>query len=257
MSIVRALPGGFLLLVLLGSVAGSHAQERPPPPVGPHPGFAVVELYTSQGCSSCPPADAVLRRLDAWARANDHRVFSLSFHVTYWNRLGWRDPFSQAAFTERQHDYADLFDRRNVFTPEAVINGRISQNGSHETSMRQRVEAALARGALARVSLSAEAIEGGVRVEHEVEDAPPGSRLWLALVERGLSSEVTRGENRGRRLHHDNVVRHQRSAALLNGSTTLPLESRAGPRRVSVVAFLQHHRRGTVLGAERVDLLAR
>lgn len=224
---------------------------------GTHPGVAVVELFTSEGCSSCPPADDALVALDRWARHDGLRVYPLSFHVTYWNRLGWSDPFSQAAFTARQQDYAAHLGRRNVFTPQAIVNGRLSLNGSHADDIRSAVRGALSRGAPARVEVTVharDAHEGQAVVSHRVTDAPRGAALTIALTESGVRVDVPRGENRGRSLRHDHVVRVFRRAASLTGETVIALPPQQAGRRLSVVAVLAHTHDDTVYGADRVDL---
>ncbi|MEM9863798.1 MAG: DUF1223 domain-containing protein, partial [Myxococcota bacterium] len=151
---------------------------------------ALVELFTSEGCSSCPPADEVLRGLDG------EGIIPLSFHVDYWNRLGWRDPFSDAAFTERQRAYARVFDEGRVYTPQAVVNGRFGLVGSRAAALRARIrEASRLTGATVELSLHRDGRE--LEVSHEVEGASAQAAVHLALVESQLETNVRRGENRG------------------------------------------------------------
>lgn len=165
-------------------------------PVGE--GAIVVELFTSQGCSSCPPADRLLTAIAAGA--SDRPVIALAFHVDYWNDLGWRDPFSSSTATERQEMYARALGR-GLFTPQVVVNGRAHVVGSR----RGEVERALA-AAKPVPSMSANASIAGdvLRIR---ADAPTGTRAMAAVFEDDLETEVRFGENRGEHLRNDRVVR--------------------------------------------------
>ncbi|MCA9557144.1 MAG: DUF1223 domain-containing protein, partial [Myxococcales bacterium] len=154
--------GVILILALAGAGVAAFAlrsESRPTPPTGDAtaPGFAVVELFTSEGCSSCPPADANLARL--LKAAGDRPVLGLSWHVDYWDRLGWKDPFSSDAATARQNAYAKAWGTRRLYTPQMVVNGRDEFVGSSEAQADAAVAAAL-KGP-ATVALSARAKAAG------------------------------------------------------------------------------------------------
>jgi hypothetical protein len=178
-------------------------------------GVAVVELFTSEGCSSCPPADDVLNALAADARTRHTRVFALAMHVDYWDSLGWPDPFASPAMTSRQQDYARSFGVRGLYTPQMVVGGTEEFTGSDDSRAHDAVSRALARtgGATlgARVRRNA---DGSLTVAYEAKGAPSGSRVDAALVEDGLAVHVRAGENSGRTLRHDGVVRALVSEAL-------------------------------------------
>ncbi len=204
----------------------------------------VVELFTSEGCSSCPPADALLARL-AREGLPGTRVLGLSEHVDYWNGPGWRDPFSSRVFTERQEDYARRLGVDTVYTPQAVVDGEAQVLGGDEASLR----AAILRAARApRGTLVLRRSPEGVAVE----GAWPGGRavVRVALVEDGVESRVTGGENAGRMLRHDGVVRWLGTAGegdgAWRGAVALPP---AGRGRLRVIAFAQSTRTGRVLAA--------
>lgn len=161
-------------------------------------GAIVVELFTSQGCSSCPPADRLLTEIAAGASARP--VIALAFHVDYWNDLGWRDPFSSSSATERQEAYARSLGR-GLYTPQLVVNGRAHVVGSR----RGDVERALARAEPVPSLAATGAIEGDIlRVRAE---APEGTRAVVAVYENRLATDVRAGENRGEHLRNDRVVR--------------------------------------------------
>src|ERR1700744_6104626 len=122
------------LLVAAGVfIAGAFINKRKVPVTDAGKGFAVIELFTSEGCSSCPPADALVARVQK--ESNDKPVYILAFHVDYWNRLGWKDVFSSAEYSERQNQYARWLKLSSVYTPQIVVNGRTEFVGSEEANL--------------------------------------------------------------------------------------------------------------------------
>jgi hypothetical protein len=232
-----------------------------PPPAGPP--CAVVELFTSEGCSSCPPADALLAQIDADARATGQRVFPLEFHVDYWDNLGWRDPYSSAAATERQRDYADRLGLDQVYTPQMVINGTSEFVGSNRARAAREIVAALAAPTAVSVSITPAAdhvlVGGATRYRVTLRPSPRGAEVVVARVESGLVSKVGRGENGGRTLHHASVVRAFAVATPgPDGAVTVAVgKPSAGgggvgagaTRATRVIAFAQDRATGAILGA--------
>lgn len=158
----------------------------------------VVELFTSQGCSSCPPADAVLSEL---AKRPD--VLALSFHVDYWDRLGWKDPFSSPTATRRQRAYGDQFRLRSIYTPQIVVDGKAEMVGSDKRAVTGAIAAAKP-AQLADISLQRDA--SGVRAHVGPNGLPDEARVQLVGYVRGHTTRVTAGENAGRRLPNSNIV---------------------------------------------------
>lgn len=235
------------VLALLLVLAGCAADPVPPaePPVSepdPPAGFALVELFTSEGCSSCPPADAALARLVEEDRPG---VLALAFHVDYWDRLGWRDPFGSAAYSERQRAYAPMLDRR-VYTPQAVVNGTRGLVGSRERELHEAIETALATPAELDLLLNVRRNDEEVIVSVSASRPPEGAVLYVALVQRSAATDVPRGENRGRRLTHVNVVRALTSVEPGSGPVRLLVPREAG--EVFVAAWAQEGMTGRVLG---------
>jgi hypothetical protein len=186
---------GSLVAATMGAAAGVA-----PALAGERAGPVVVELFTSQGCNSCPPADAYLGEL---AKRPD--ILALSWHVDYWDYIGWKDPFAQHAFTQRQHAYSRSLDQRYVYTPQMVINGRLQGIGSERGEIERLIgeakteqAAAAARGP--RLSLVGDSvhIEGG---------AATSSNVWIAVFDPQQWTAVEQGENAGHRLGEYNVVR--------------------------------------------------
>ncbi|OWP61847.1 DUF1223 domain-containing protein [Hymenobacter amundsenii] len=186
----------------------------------------VVELFTSEGCSSCPAADAALRELETAHSVPGVEVIALGQHVDYWNRLGWKDAFSSSQFTERQRDYAAGFGTGS-YTPQVVVNGRYEFVGSQRAKLADAIARA-ARAPRATVVLSRPSPGTlGISVSHLPAGTAP-TEVLLALTETGLSSQVGRGENAGRLLRHAAVVRALRPlgspAADGTFATTTPLQ---------------------------------
>jgi hypothetical protein len=216
--------------------AGEASSARP----------VLLELFTSQGCSSCPPADRLLSRL---AEQSAGAIVPLAFHVDSWNRLGWRDPFSRREWTVRHEAYTRSLDQL-PYTPQAVIAGRAAMVGSDEGAIRAAVAAAATLPA-AELSLalepSAEEIGVAVAVELPASLRQRKLHLLLALFETGLETPVERGENGGRILRNDYVVRTLERAALLRANgpahsehgATLELASDWELSNLGVAAFLQ------------------
>jgi len=177
---------------------------------GSHPRLVVLELFTSEGCSSCPPADAFLKQLDDTGRVNDVDVIAIEEHVDYWDRLGWRDPFSSQDWTERQEQYARVFRHDGPFTPQFVVNGRRDfVSMSSREALQSMVEASTAAAAELHLSPTGDSPRSA-EFSITIENAPPETHsavLLLAVTERGLSSNVLRGENQGRNLAHAPVLR--------------------------------------------------
>lgn len=230
-----------------GRAARMAATETPP-------GVAVVELFTSEGCSSCPPADALLGTL---AREDRPGVLPLALHVDYWNRLGWADPNASAANTARQRLYARAMGRGRVYTPQMIVNGTAAFVGSNTTVARRRIGEALARPATARVALEARADGRSVALTVNVDGAPSDAVVHLALVRPETAQRVPRGENRGRTLAHTNVVRALRTLPVPpDGAVRASLALPAGlaARDAFAAAWVQRGAVGEVLGATRADV---
>ena len=240
-----------LLLACLATGPRSAADEAADGSAAP---AVVLELFTSQGCSSCPTADRVLRRLGREGVAGGPLLVPLAFHVDYWNRLGWTDPFSSARWSARQRRYAEVFGARRVYTPQIVLNGRREMVGSHEGRVRSEIPAVAGRASGARIELSSPVVDAAagelaIEVSAERRDADGPSRLvaMVALFENGLVTAIDAGENARRTLENDYVVRVLRPAFTLErgaGSRrrerlTIGLDPAWVAANLGVAAFLQ------------------
>jgi hypothetical protein len=222
----------------------------------------LAELFTSEGCSSCPPADALLMKLDRLQPVTGAHVIVLSEHVDYWDQLGWRDSFSSPQFTKRQADYARLMGSE-VYTPQLIIDGRVQLNGSDAKDIQAAIAHAAARPKLPVriVQATREATrEGDNAVVHLSVPALPSGRsdVWVAVADESDQSSVTKGENSGRRLAHVAVVRSLTKVGSVSKTegfdqtVRLPLTpaNTSGSRIVVFVA--QSH--SSIMGADSMPL---
>ena len=221
----------------------------------------LVELFTSEGCSSCPPADDLLARLIASQPIESARIVALGEHVDYWDQLGWKDRFSSAAFTNRQQIYANRLSRDGPYTPQLVIDGRAECVGSDAGAARRAIAKA---AATAHGQIRIDAGQPGLRVVVENLPQKPTDRadLLLAITEDHLQTDVKRGENHGRTLSHVAVVRQltrigEVVGAAGRGETTVTPAPDWQREHINVVAFVQERRNGAVLASAIVPLVAR
>ena len=196
----------------------------------------VIELYTSEGCDSCPPADQWLSRTVAKMRTEkDNNVIPLAFHVDYWDYIGWKDAFAQPAFTQRQNALAKSGGASGVYTPQVFVNGKDDRSWTRGGGM------ASARPAAVKFNLTSQWQVDGMVLSGKFADANPAIRLRYAVTENGLVTAVKAGENRGVTLHHDAVVRaHGTLTADASGAFTatvrIPREMRRSSSLLHVIA---------------------
>jgi hypothetical protein len=228
---------------------------EPPKPIGQ--GNAVVELFTSQGCSSCPPADKLLAEL-----AERPGVVALSYSVDYWNYLGWHDTLSSAANSDRQREYARTRGDGRVYTPQVVVDGLLHVNGSDENAIGQAIGDASARLANVKVPVSMRA-DGNtlvIDVAAAPEQSPTrGATIWLAIAKEQETVSVTRGENRGRNLSYHHPVRELSPVGMWKGEAMtlrLPLKDLKTMGGDCLVALLQVENAGPILGAAEYEVVA-
>ena len=231
------------VLLLLVLWAGGVSDE-PQSPV-------LVELFTSQGCSSCPPAD---RLLSDWQAQDRPSVILLAYHVDYWNRLGWRDPFSRAEFSDRQRDYGDVLPSR-VYTPQMVVGGKAVLVGSNraaaEQALTQMQAAKQAIGVQLEVTKQGEKLNVAYTLSGELDAK---TRVHVALVSDHLKTKVRRGENAGRDLVNTAVVRRWKTVpAKERGQVMVPLTAAFEGDLSRVVLWVQQGQVGRVLGVSQVD----
>ena len=213
---------------------------------------ALVELYTSEGCSSCPPADRQLSRL---RQALDPAAVAvpLALHVGYWDYIGWKDPYAQSAFGERQSALVRANRQKTVYTPQFFVGG--AELRAWRGGLREQVRELNAQPATASIRVqAAQAANGALALSAEASAAAAPAALYLALTESGLVSSVTNGENSGATLAHDHVVRAWIGPIALQGGAVQTQREIALPAawnraKLEVVAFVQDQQSGRVLQA--------
>lgn len=219
-------------------------------------GFAVVELFTSQGCSSCPPADELVENIQK--ESNNQPIYILAFHVDYWNRLGWKDVFSSAAYSKRQNQYAQWLNLQTIYTPQIVVNGRKEFIGSEETTLRNAIKSNLQKPCSLVLTLSdIKYDKDKVDLHYNIEGATNQASLVLALVQKSATTNVKAGENGGRTLAHVQIVRNLQTLNLdgkNNGTATIAIPSTLNNQSLEVIAFLQNNSNGEILAAAKSSL---
>jgi hypothetical protein len=224
----------------------------------PQKGFAVVELFTSEGCSSCPPADALVAAVQK--EDKDLPVYVLAYHVDYWDRLGWKDAFSEAAYSDRQRQYASWLKLSSVYTPQIVVNGRTEFVGSQAGSLSNAIHRGLGQQATTGLSLSGLKVEGK-KLDWQCGIGGAGTAgrkghfsLSVALVQRSAVTQVKAGENEGKTLSHVQIVRSFQTAPLDDkGKSAGQLDWPSGvdPANAEIIAFLQDEATGNIVAATR------
>ena len=241
---MKCLFGFASVLAVAGLAMGQSSKTIP----------VVIELFTSEGCSSCPPADRLLAALDREQPVPGAQLIVLSEHVDYWNTLGWVDPYSSHEFSERQQRYGEALRIQDVYTPQAVVDGRLEVVGNSAPKLETAIQQAMHQKKVPlqlRVSQSEKGIHVEVRTEGSV---PRGAEVYFAIAEDGVESKVSAGENGGRVLTHTAVVRSLtkggKLAAAGNDGIAMDLKtSTRWGKHLRVIALLEERDGGKILGA--------
>jgi hypothetical protein len=217
------------VVLALGQLAPCLAADKP----------VLVELFTSEGCSSCPSADTYLSGL----RQSNKNVILIGEHVDYWNNLGWADPFSSPKWTERQREYCEKLGANSCYTPQAVINGRRQCVGSNQSAVQDAISSTSDVLSVPIAMKIARGSAHSVDVSLVVGNSSRTNNVSLYLVEDGVSVNVQRGENGGRKLSHDGIVRSQTAIKNIKSgekaSASLPLQNSGHSERFRIVAILE------------------
>jgi hypothetical protein len=239
--------GALGVCVIVAIVRPAHAEPR-----------AVVELFTSQGCSSCPPADRIIGEL-----ANDPSIIALSMPIDYWDYLGWKDTLADSRFSARQKAYSQMRGDRDVYTPQVVVNGSVHVIGSDRAGIESAIgNTKRADGVMSvpvEMSISGKQIKVSVAAAGE-GPAPMHGEVWICSVSREIPISIRRGENSGREIIYHNVVRNLLKVGDWNGSPgswTVPLENISRDGVDAAVVYIQDGNRdkpGAMLGAAYTSL---
>tara|TARA_R110000868_G_scaffold822_1_gene6094 strand:- start:19270 stop:20034 length:765 start_codon:yes stop_codon:yes gene_type:complete len=250
---LKLIPAFIVYLFLNGTIAFSQNNSAKKATKG----FALLELYTSEGCSSCPPADELMGKLQNEYKEN--KVYILAYHVDYWDRQGWKDVFSNADYTKRQYEYAKYLGKEPIYTPQLIVNGKADYIGSEEAMVRNAIKGTLAKPKIVDLFLEANLVDNKLNVSYGVNKDSKNNRLVLAIVQKSAKSNVKRGENANRILSHFQIVRHLESVALsgnLEGITSISLLKGFNTKEYEVIGFVQDVNSGVILAAERATIIS-
>jgi hypothetical protein len=231
------------------------APAKQPVPKAGGNGFAVLELFTSEGCSSCPPADELMARIQQESQGK--AIYILAYHVDYWNRLGWKDSFSDADYSMRQIQYGRWLNQPQIYTPQVIINGKAEFVGSDETTIRSAIAEQLATQQGETLALQAEQNNGNLKVQYRIAGVAKGQVLLIAVIQKTAKSNVERGENAGRTLSHVQIVRKLQidyPGASGDGSVTTSLPKDFNAQNWEVMGLVQDQGNGEILAAAKAQL---
>lgn len=217
-------------------------------------GFAVVELFTSEGCSSCPPADELVEKIQQ--NSKNKEIYILAFHVDYWDHQGWKDRFSEKEYSDRQRQYASILHLRTIYTPQIVINGATEYVGSDQGSVLNAISKGLDQpsGETAALTLDGKIAGGKLNVKYQGAGEDKNSELVLALIQKSAQSSVKAGENSGRNLSHVQIVRQLIRSDLNNKKDiTMKLPVDFKEKGWELIGFIQHKTDGHIINAARFD----
>lgn len=244
----------FLGAVLVTAIASAFTFKKMGNSTPADKGFAVVELFTSEGCSSCPPADALIAKVQKESAGK--AIYILAYHVDYWNRLGWKDVFSDAAWSQRQKGYSQRL-KSEVYTPQAIVNGRTEFVGSEENNLRNAIKNGLQKDAKTAVAINnVKVASDKIALQYRADGETNNTSLLVALVEKNATSKVERGENAGRTLSHVQIVRKLQSINLQGhaaGTVNIAVPTGFSAEGWEVVAFAQNNTNGEITGAARAE----
>ena len=213
----------------------------------------IAELFTSEGCSSCPSAEALLKEMADITSKESVAVVGLAFHITYWDHLGWKDPYSQPEFTSRQKKY-DEFLTTQQYTPQVILNGEFEFAGGNPFAFRNAIAKAVSTPYYFSLGATATHSDNKVTIDYAVDKKPKSESLNVALVQTSIENHVKNGENKDRVLKHYNVVRKFQTVDLeYRGQLTFELPTDLAVNKCELV-HVQHSRNLRVMGASRIVL---
>jgi hypothetical protein len=247
-----AIGAGIVILLLAATFIDRHValQATPPPYTNPDQGFALLELFTSEGCSSCPAADKLFTHIRE--TAGDKPIYVLAYHIDYWDHLGWKDIFSNPEFSKRQRQYGTWFGTDQIYTPQVVINGSAECVGSDEAKLSDRITQALNTRVTHSLTLQAKLQGQKILIDYQAEGQINDNHLLIAIVQKHAIRKIQRGENGGRTLEHTSIVR---DLQILNvesrGSHELLLPDGFNLQDWELMGLLQQAKNGKVTAAAR------
>lgn len=241
-----------LAAVIVVSAAFMNLQQKKITGLKVHgKGFAVVELFTSEGCSSCPPADDLVASIQK--QNKDKQIYILAYHVDYWDHQGWKDTFSDAAYSGRQRKYVEWLNLRTVYTPQIVTNGKTEFVGSDQGALLGAISAGLNETPAGTLTLKSGIANGRVDVDYQADGAGKQAELVLALVQKTGQSNVLAGENTGLKLSHVQIVRKLQVQPLssTSGKVSMELPKDFKADGWELIGFVQDKTTGVIASAAK------
>ena len=217
-------------------------------------GFAVLELFTSEGCSSCPPADELLAKIQKESEGKS--IYILAYHVDYWDRLGWKDMFSSAEYSKRQTQYGQWLHKSSVYTPQLIVNGKAEFVGSSESAIREAIAAQLDLKSPTGLKFDVRQENEKGAVQYQVTNVAKNDILLIAVLQKKAETKVARGENAGRILKHIQIVR-QLNAERLNvsgqGSFDIELPKGFNTTNGEILGLIQNQINGEITAVAKAS----
>ncbi len=245
-----------LLIIVMSGVLFIHYYDTTTAAGMNKNSFVILELFTSQGCSSCPAADKILNNIAVKSYKHKQRIITLEYHVDYWNKLGWKDPFSKKKFTKRQQKYVNRFDLKYLYTPQIVINGKFQMNGSDKDKIIKTMHKEIQKDSNVQIILSTSKLKNGkqININYFAKGSTTLNHINFALVESSIKTKILRGENNGSILEHQSVVKEFKKVLMedgVKGSILLDIPDNAVPQNLYLIAFVQNQITQEIIGAER------
>jgi hypothetical protein len=231
-------------------------KQKEKSPVNPK-GFALIELFTSEGCSSCPPGEAVLHHIIQKAKENSQPVYLIEFHVDYWDYLGWKDTFATPGYSKRQQNYGDNLKLNSIYTPQVIVNGKTEMVGSEEDEINKAIISELQVPAMITIDCkAAKASTNTVEISYTILGNISGCELNFAIVESNLTTYVKKGENARKTLTHDNIARVFKTikTTSLSGKITLSVPS-INLNNAKLICFVQNIENMNIIGATQLGIV--
>ncbi|MFI5153652.1 MAG: DUF1223 domain-containing protein [Chitinophagales bacterium] len=214
-------------------------------------GFAVVELFTSEGCPACPPADSAVLEMSKQYKSN---VFFLGFHVDYWDQYGWKDKYSDKSYSRRQEDYGSLLRLKQIYNPQIIVNGKTELLGSDKEKLQSVINQELGNSGAIKLELNAKVSDSKTVITTCTGNFVSGDVLNVAIVQMNQETDVTKGDNAGKHFLHLNIVRGFKTVKASANPVSMVLPDGVALKDCKVIAFLQKKSSGLIVGAASVDL---
>lgn len=247
----------FTMLLISNFVAAQNKTRSDTAPTKAK-GFAVVELFTSQGCRSCPAADKVLAEIKYESEKSGASVYVLSYHVDYWNKYGWMDPFSKFAFTKRQNNYVGANQVEEVYTPQAYINGQNPTLGSDKMKINTAIEKVTAENPALNLTTAKSSLSNAdtLVIDYTATKTNPNYSLVITIVQEEATTKITKGENAGKTLSYTNIVRELSISPLsvLKGTVKIAVKNLSLKNGFKVLAFAQQKQTKKIIAVSQLLL---